>query len=453
MPFWRLVGWDLLILWRSGAAAAAITLLLAAAAFASYNGLRILEGHTTAIAEAQAQALTQISTDTATSSVQSPHTVRLRILAAEPPLLDFAAGRSGLDPVIGEATPLTPLHRTFENYQVDHPLSLALSRFDSAFLMTVVAPLILVALCAGLLDEEGRTGRLALLIAQGAQRGRIVLARVTARTMLVALPLVAALLAQAFASGLEGARISAFMGFLGVAILGLLIWAGFCVALNCLVGQRVASAIALFAVWLVLAATGPSVITAAAQAFAPAPPRLAFLADARRAEIAAVKDAESLAQAYLNDHPELEQGDFDVPGWARSRYLVSQSVDQSLAPFLSRFDASLERQIAIAASLQALTPTLAQSIAMTDIAGTSARTALDRQAEARTQVTALRKALGEAIMGGRGVSAAEAASWSVRFLPTQSAAAWPSLASLMLWLAAVWTLALAAMRWKGRQFD
>jgi hypothetical protein len=209
----------------------------------------------------------------------------------------------------------------------------------------------------------------------------------------------------------------------------------------------------LFAVWLVLAATGPSAITAAAQAFAPAPPRLAFLADARRAEIAAVKDAESLAQAYLNDHPELEQGDFDVPGWARSRYLVSQSVDQSLAPFLSRFDASLERQIAIAASLQALTPTLAQSIAMTDIAGTSARTALDRQAEARTQVTALRNALGEAIMGGRGVSAAEAASWSVRFLPTQSAAAWPSLASLMLWLAAVWSLALAAMRWKGRQSD
>ena len=445
MPFWRLVGWDLVMLWRSGAAVATVVLLLAAAALASYTGLSAQAAHRTAIAEAQ--ALAQSSRNPTATSLESPHAVRLRILADEPPLLDFAVGRAGLDPILGEATALTPLHRVFENYQVDNPLRLALARFDFAFLVTFLAPVILIALCAGLLGEERRTGRLALLLAQGARPGRIVLARVAARAVLVIVPLSAALVAQALiGGGVEGARGLAFAVFLGVAVIGLLIWAGLCVVLNGFVRQGAASAVAAFSVWLVLAAAGPSAITAAGQALAPAPSRLAFLADARSAEIAAVKNAESLAQAYLNDHPELEQGGFDVPGWAKSRYVVSLRIDEALGPVRSAFAVSLERQMTFVTSLQVFTPTLAQSIAMTDIAGTSVRAALERQSGAQTDVAAFRAAMGQAIMGGRGVSADEAASWSTRSLAAPSLPAWTSLTILLAWLVAVWGAALIAMR-------
>lgn len=449
MSFWRLLGWDLLMLWRSGAAAAAVILILAASALASFTGLSAQAAHRTALAEAQ--ALAQPAAGPSAAGLESPHAVRIRLLAEEPPLIDFAIGRAGLDPILGEATPLTPLHRVFENYQVDNPVRLALARFDFAFLTTLLAPLILIALCAGLLAEERRTGRLALLVAQGARPGRIILARVTARTMLVAVPLTGALVAQAvIGGGLEGARGVAFALFLGVALGGLLIWAGVCVAVNSLIRQGAAGAVSLFAVWLVLGAAGPSVITAAGQALAPAPSRLAFLADARRAEIAAVRSAESLAQAYLNDHPELEQGGFDVPGWAKSRYLVSLSIDEALVPVRAAFDASLERQMAFATALQALTPTLAQSIAMTDLAGTSARAALDRQTAARAEVAAFRAAMGPAIMGGRGLSPAEVASWTPRPLPARTFAPPASLLWLLTWLLAVWGLALAALRGLNR---
>jgi ABC-2 type transport system permease protein len=445
MSFWRIVGWDLLILWRSGAAIATVALLLAAALLASRTGLNAQTAHRTAIAEAQ--ALAQASASPSAPGLASPHAVRLRMMAEEPPLLDFAVGRTGLDPILGEATPLTPLHRVFENYQVDNPLRLALVRFDFVFLVTLLAPLLLVALCAGLLGEEQRTGRLALLMAQGARPGRIVLARVTARTLLVVAPLGAALVVQALiGGGFGGARGPAFSVFIGAALLGFIVWAGLCVAVNGLVRQGSNSAVALFAVWLVLAAAGPSAIAAASQAMAPAPSRLAFLADARSAEIAAVKDAESLAQAYLNDHPELEQGGFDVPGWAKSRYVVSHQINEALAPLRSDFDESLGRQMALATALQGLTPTLAQSIAMTDIAGTSALAAFDRQSGARAEMESFRAAMGPAIMGGRGLGAEEVTAWSTRRLAAPSLVAWASLGWLLVWVVLAWGAALIAVR-------
>jgi hypothetical protein len=195
----------------------------------------------------------------------------------------------------------------------------------------------------------------------------------------------------------------------------------------------------------VLAAAGPSAIAAGAQALAPAPSRLAFLADARSAEIEAVNNAEGLAQAYLNDHPELEQGAFDVPSWAKSRYLVGLNIDAAVAPKREAFEQSLRDQSAVATSLQALSPTLAQSIAMTDAAGTGVSAALSRQADARADVSALRRAMGASIMGGVGVAPLQAQTWGMRSLSAHTILAWASFAWLGFWVCAIWALALAAL--------
>jgi hypothetical protein len=446
MAFWRLMQWDFVMLWRSGAAAATILVLLAAAGLASYTGLAQQAAHRAAVTQAAATA----AQAAAPNAMLSPHSIRLRIMSEEPPLIDFASGRAGLDPILGEATPLTPLHRVFENYQVDNPVRLALARFDYVFLLTVIAPLILIALTAGLLGEEQRTGRLALLLAQGATPGRIVLARVMARTLLVAAPLAVALGLQAsFGGGIGGERGVAIAVFVAAAALGLLIWAGVCVLVNNLVKSGAAAAAALFAAWLILAAAGPSAISAAAQTLAPSPSRLALLADARAAEIAAVQDAETLAQAYLNDHPELEQGDFDVPAWAKSRFVVAQSIDAAVAPLRLDFEASLSRQIAFAQALQGVSPTLAQSIAMTEAADVGAGAALRRQAEAQAHVAGFRTAMGAYLMGARGVPPTEATTWEQARLTTASPVPWASLAWLSLWAAAVWIGAAAALR-RGR---
>jgi ABC-2 type transport system permease protein len=446
MAFWRLIGWDFVMLWRSSAAAATILVLFAAAGLASYTGLAQQSAHREALSQAEATA----AQNAAPAVLQSPHSVRLRIVVDEPPLIDFASGRAGLDPILGEATPLTPLHRVFENYQVDNPVQLALARFDYVFLLTVVAPLVLIALTAGLLGEERRTGRLALLIAQDATPGRIVLARVMARALLVALPLAAALWLQAsFGGGIGGERGVAFAVFVAAAALGLLIWAGLCVLVNSLVKSGAAAAAALFATWLILAAAGPSAISAGAQSIAASPSRLALLADARAAEIAALQSAETLAQAYLNDHPELERGDFDVPAWAKSRYVVAQSIDAAVAPLRREFEASLSRQIAFAQALQGLSPTLAQTIAMTETADVGASAALRRSAEAQAQTSAFREAMGAYLMGARGVWPTEAAVWSEMRLTAASPVPWTSLGWLSLWAAAVWIGAAAALRRGG----
>jgi ABC-2 type transport system permease protein len=373
----------------------------------------------------------------------------MRILADAPPLLDFATGRTGLDPIVGEAAPSTPLHRVFDNYQVDNPQSLALVRFDFAFVASVIAPLILIVLCAGLLADDHGTGRFALLLAHGAKPARILLARIAARTLLTAVPLGGALSVQAIlGGGVEGARGAAFAMFSLAAGLGLAFWAGLCVTLNSLDRAGIGGAAALFVAWLIITALGPSAITAGAQALSPAPARLAFLADARSAEIAAVKTAESLARDFLNDHPELERGGFDVPAWAKSRYVVSLAIDAATAPARAAFDASLQQQSDLTASLQALSPTLSQSLAMTDAAGTGVLAALAKQAEARTHIAALRGAMGQAIMGGRGIDTAQAQSWTIRTLSAPAIPASPlavSFAWLALWVALVWAAAVWAL--------
>jgi ABC-2 type transport system permease protein len=451
MGFWRLVSWDLVMLWRSGAAAATIGVLIAACALASFTGLGVQNAHRAAIAEAISLAQAAAPATTASQALQGPHTIRMRMMTQEPPLLDFATGRAGLDPLVGEATPLTPLHRVFENYQIGNPQGLALVRFDFVFLATVMAPLILIALCAGLWAEDRRTGRFALLVAHGARPSRILLARIVARALLVAVPLGAGLCVQAMlGGGVDGARGFAFAVFIGVAGLGLLFWAGLCVALNSIVHRGASSAAALFVAWLILTAAGPSAIAAGAQAFAPAPARLAFLADARTAEINAVKNAEDLAQAFLNDHPELEQGGFDVPAWAKSRYVVSLEIDAAVAPTRAAFEQSLQRQSDFVSSLQALSPTLSASIAMTDAAGTGVFAALSQQANARAQVSGLRDAMGASIMGGRGVEEKQAQSWTMRTLQAHPSPAWASLGWLSLWVIGVWCFAFAALRSKKR---
>jgi len=134
-----------------------------------------------------------------------------------------------------------------------------------------------------------------------------------------------------------------------------------------------------------------------------------------------------------------------VPGWAKSRYLVSLNIDAAVAPKREALEQSLREKSAFATSLQALSPTLAQSIAMTDAAGTGVSAALSRQADARADVSALRSALGASIMRGVGIEPPKAQAWGMRRLSARTTLAWASFGWLSVWVLAIWALALTTL--------
>jgi hypothetical protein len=436
MAFWRLVGWDLKLLWRSGAAGATVAAVLLAAALASWTGLGAQSQHQRSVLELGAAAVA------AGEGLASPHAVRMRIVLGAPPLADFAVGRTGLDPIAGDVTPITPLHRIFENYQLDNPWTLASARFDFAFLSALVIPLVLTALCAGVFSEDQRTGRHVHLIAHGARAEDLLLARVTARTLLTAAPLAAALAGQlALGGGAGDGRGLSFALFLASAGLGLAFWAGLAVTVNALRLPPAHTVAALFSAWAVLAVVAPAVLSAAAQSAAPAPNRLAFLADARAAEIVAVQAAAALRRAYLNDHPELEPGGFDVPDWAKARFVVAGAIDAESAPVRAEFAEALARQAAIASAWQWVSPSIAQHLAFSSAAGVDADAALDAHAQARAKTAEFRDRFGPMIMAGAGVAEADVRPWRVVEIPNRPTASAGSLAALAAWALAAWLAA------------
>jgi ABC-2 type transport system permease protein len=424
------MGWDLLLLWRSGAAAAAVAALVAGGVLAASTGLTALRAHENALTAQRAVA----AAEAARPGPRSAYALQTQVLLQVPPLMDFAVGRAAMDPAAGSATPMTPTHRIFENYQLQDPWTLALARFDMAFLVSVVAPLVLLVLCAGATAEDRRTGRLRLLVAQGARLDRLLLARVLARTALVAAVLLPILLLQGqLGGGYAGERGLAMLSFALVSLLGLGFWAAAAVFVDACFRSAASAAAALLGLWIVFAIVAPGVVAAAAQLASPAPSRLAFLAEARGEEMEALQQAAELRGAYFNDHPELETGEFDQAAWALDRWVIAQRVETAVAPSRDRFARALALQAAIADVLQLVSPTLAQHLAFTGIAGTSTRDGLAQRLAAESAVEGFRQRLASDVLAGNRMPAEAAAALASLEVPAENATPWPSILGVFLW--------------------
>lgn len=304
------------------------------------------------------------------------------------PLAVLSVGQRDLYPYYFRVSTLSA--DTFINEdEIENPFNLATGRFDAAFVIIYLFPLVIFALSYSMLSGEKEDGTLALTLAQSVRLEQIVSAKLVVRALVV-ITLTAALsfLGVAFSGGRHSGETFARLGLwmLAVALYGLF-WFAVATLVSARGHSSATNAVALAAVWVVLVIIVPALLAVYVAWRHPVPSRLAFINAARdeRRETAA-RTKELLEELFVL-RPELKPAELDKNDFMPGFYAAQFDRDQRLVPLAASYDTQLQRQNDLAARLSFLSPALVMQLTLSDLAGSG----FDRYAHFVAQVHAFHR--------------------------------------------------------------
>lgn len=296
---------ELRLLLRARMAVVTFLVLGALSLFASWNGARQMDAQRTLIAEAQAlqaesSALVQARYGAdGDAGILAYH--RFVLAWDSPAPLGFVAiGQRDIAPWLMRVRALGLEAQLYEGEHANPALALA-GRFDFAFVLVYLAPLVLIALLHDLVSAEREAGRLRLLRSLAATRS-LWWRRIGLRIALAGLALCLPLLPFALASAAPALSIAAL---LGICLLYLLFWGALCVCLASAANSSGANAARLVGLWLLLCLILPSLGNAAFQRLQPIDSGMELML-AQREEVHAGWDRPKpeTFERFFSDHPE-----------------------------------------------------------------------------------------------------------------------------------------------------
>lgn len=330
-----------------------------------------------------------------------PMNIRIPAVLPPAPLGDFGAASASLYPTTTMITAWSNPADLFAAYEFGNPQLLALGGFDLSFVITVIMPLLMIAVSFDILPGERPSGRLRLLSVQAGQirtstwnrliiRNGALWATMTGVTLLLALVPASD---AAFTS-----RLGAYVAWLLIALLYGLFW--FCViaAANIIIKRSETVAAALFAAWALFVFAVPTLGGALAEASYPPPSRLAFLSEVRQGEVAAIRGTAALTAGFLADHPELTVSDDKVPGYYRSNFLANQEIANRTTPILEAFKRSRAERSALISFLQYASPAMIADAALKAVSGANAERYLAFQDQAASALKDLNTQIGPSVV-------------------------------------------------------
>jgi ABC-2 type transport system permease protein len=300
----------------------------------------------------------------------APVRVTLPLAFPVPPLADFSIGRSDIEPTTAIVRMRYRSDTLFRNYQIDNPERLVRGRIDLAFVVIVLAPLLLIALGFGIFSADRDKGTAKLILAQAGTPSGLMITRSINRFLLVAAPIVLASAALVALGPASSERTGQAALWLAIALLSLAFWQALVLFVNAFHIRAETAALALVGFWAVFVFAAPAAINAGAQFAHPPPSRLALVVEARAAEIAATG-------AYQNDHPELA-ADPTLPQVEQFRRTVARNfgigatIETRIAPLINRFDQQLTRQMRAVETAQLWSPPMSFAGLLASVAGTDA---------------------------------------------------------------------------------
>lgn len=261
---------------------------------------------------------------------------------------------------------------------VQHPLWLRAGRFDPAFVLTMVLPLLLVAAAAPVLSGD-RAGVLPLLVAQGAPLARVAAVRLLVRggpVLLAALVSTAVMavwgrpaeMAPGAHDGLRLIGLLAVVAIYGALWLALILWVD--------IHSRGAGTamLTLAGVWLVFAIAVPALVHVAAVTLSPVSSRADLEEAIREAQqVVWSKGFEDRQARFFADHPDIDPA--AVGGL--ERFMINQMLmvleqDALTSSLEARDAAARARQARVVAMARVLSPVLLAQHAMEEAAGSGA---------------------------------------------------------------------------------
>lgn len=223
------------------------------------------------------------------------------------PLPALAAFDPGVDPFTGSTIFLEGHRQNSANFG-DVRQSSLLARFGSltpAFVLQVLAPLVLIFVGFGAVAREREQGTLRVLKAHGTTTGALVAGKLLALGTIAALMLLPALLSLAWLVAVEGAALAAAVA-LGFGYAGyLLLWTVGIVAVSSAVRSARTALMALLSLWAFAIVLVPRVAPDVALAMVPSPTRL-------ETDIAVHRDLRRIGDSHDPDDPHFNAFKADV---------------------------------------------------------------------------------------------------------------------------------------------
>jgi ABC-2 type transport system permease protein len=301
-------------------------------------------------------------------------------------LAPLSIGQSDLFPYYVRAA-LQSVHTVMAADEVENPANLLAGRFDLAFVIVYLYPLLILGLTYNVISAEREQGTLAMTLAQPVSLGAVVWGKVLARAgVLVGAGLIACV-AAAIIGGVtlnSGREIGLLAAWLAMVAAYGAFWFALAVLVNALGRSSPANALVLIASWLALVLILPSLVHVTATTRYPVPSRVEMVQAVREASREASANGSRLLAQYLEDHPELAPQSGGGADFLQISTAVNKQVEQKVEPVLDHFDAQLRAQQAMVSRFRFLSPAILTQAALNDLSGTGDA----RQEHFRRQVAA-----------------------------------------------------------------
>lgn len=307
----------------------------------------------------------------------------------QPSPLAFAAlGQRDIAPYVLRVRALaleSQIHES-ENYNAELALP---GRFDWAFVLTFLAPLVLIVLLHDLFSGEREAGRLRLLSVMAQERRGWWLRRVVLRGGLV----FAAMIAPLLAGGLVAGAGTSLFAVIAIAALYLAFWALLCLCVSRLKLGSIANAATLAATWLVLTLILPALALLVINGAIPVRQGVELTLAQREAVHGGWdKTKEETMQAFFRQYPQYRTTKPVEGGFHWKWYYAFQHLgDLSVADQTRSYRAGLEARDTWTRRLAVILPPLATQVTIHRLAETDLTAQLAYQDRIRTYHRQLRE--------------------------------------------------------------
>lgn len=391
--FSRILRHEWRLLTADGSLWLVIGIFAAAIAYGTFNGVRWVRFQQAAIAETAREEGGRFAAQDATiarlnagelklspfADPRNPQTAGSRLgarYAVMPPapLAALSIGQSDLLPYYFKVTSDSRENVT-AGTELENPHRLLTGRFDLAFVLIYLYPLLVLALSYNLLSLEKEQGTLSLALSQPVSLATLAIAKLSIRfaLFLVTLGVLAGLAATIAGIDLaaDGAGARAWL-WLGAVVAYGLVWFGLAVLVVSFGRPSSTNAMVLAALWLALVVLVPSFVNMGATTWYPVPSRVEMVQAVREASDEANQQGAALLARYYEDHPDLAVGGADqaMNDFNVIRVAVNADVEARVRPVLDRYEQQLAGQRRMVASLRLLSPAILMQDALNDLSGT-----------------------------------------------------------------------------------
>jgi ABC-2 type transport system permease protein len=289
------------------------------------------------------------------------------------PLAALSVGQSDLYPYYFKVSRQSKQHFT-TNDEIENPTNLLAGRFDLAFVIIYLFPLLILALSYNLISAEREQGTLAMMMSQPVALRSFVAGKVGLRAIVLLLLAIGFSLAGVLLGGVKLAAEGAWwrlLFWIGIVAAYGAFWFALAVAVNAFGKSSATNALALAGLWLVFVLLIPSMLNVAVTSIYPVPSRVEMIQATRRASAEATAKGSQLLAKYFEDHPELTAGGKLDPTDFYTRSIATQEETERLAqPVIDHFDRQVIGQQSMIDRFRFLSPAIVTQAALNDVAGT-----------------------------------------------------------------------------------